>query len=658
MRVYPYLMGSIVRADSTGTTLSVENNSAIRGGDYIMICSAVSYGDTELFIPDTGRIAQVTSVNAAARQLALGNPLTVVQGEHVLNLGIDSSLTPLSAPNYDGGANETTKPRLKLYTDPSQTTENANPYMVTGQGGWYRGWTSSGVHMVDLLITNGSGVPQAVKPYVTVGHELDEPYYNVRDYGATGDGTTDDSFAFDFAIEQCKLDGGGIIHMPAGTYIIGAGKQVLLDGDDIILQGVGDASILSATTSDTTIPIVVTGDRCVLRDFKGIGNSGQASEASTIGIQSSAINATVERLTVDLSGALGILIQGQASKVTVKNCRISNAKVGGVQASGGAKDCKILDNHITDPVTGGGTAGAGVVVFGHTNSTNNILVRGNTVLDSLGAGIRVQGVGGILPTDIQILGNHVDHGTAAAVDEGIVINATEVICSNNRVNGSYTAGILVWDACENVDILGNIISNVSQVGAGLHGGISCWANGGSPINVTIKDNIVYDDQATETTHCAVHFADPLAGDFEGFVVEGNTSRNCTITPPVFFHANIILTDKEGIWVGVNHGWDTSAGNVRAYAHDVRTLAASSTPSVRNAKYCKLSTTTPISDFNDGTVGQVLYLFGSATGNTLTNGPSLILDGGADVVLSVGDIVMLIMLTDQVWHQVAKFSDNN
>jgi len=46
--------------------------------------------------------------------------------------------------------------------------------------------------------------------------------YNVRDYGAKGDGTTLDSPAINAAIEAAVNDGGGQVLLPAGTYLSGS----------------------------------------------------------------------------------------------------------------------------------------------------------------------------------------------------------------------------------------------------------------------------------------------------------------------------------------------------------------------------------------------------------------------------------------------------
>jgi polygalacturonase len=46
--------------------------------------------------------------------------------------------------------------------------------------------------------------------------------YNVREFGATGDGTTKDTAAFQRALDTCAVNGGGDVVVPAGRYLIGS----------------------------------------------------------------------------------------------------------------------------------------------------------------------------------------------------------------------------------------------------------------------------------------------------------------------------------------------------------------------------------------------------------------------------------------------------
>jgi polygalacturonase len=45
--------------------------------------------------------------------------------------------------------------------------------------------------------------------------------YNIRDFGAKGDGKTLDTAALQAAIEDCNRDGGGTVLVPSGTFVIG-----------------------------------------------------------------------------------------------------------------------------------------------------------------------------------------------------------------------------------------------------------------------------------------------------------------------------------------------------------------------------------------------------------------------------------------------------
>ncbi len=62
--------------------------------------------------------------------------------------------------------------------------------------------------------------------------------YNVRSFGAKGDGTTDDTLAFRQALEQARVNGGGIVFLPAGNYLI-SGKLELPQNTELLGEAVG-----------------------------------------------------------------------------------------------------------------------------------------------------------------------------------------------------------------------------------------------------------------------------------------------------------------------------------------------------------------------------------------------------------------------------------
>ncbi len=68
--------------------------------------------------------------------------------------------------------------------------------------------------------------------------------YNVRDFGATGGGTNEDTVAFQKALDTCAISGGGFVVVPAGKYLIGSvqmgNRTILRLEKDSIIMGSSD----------------------------------------------------------------------------------------------------------------------------------------------------------------------------------------------------------------------------------------------------------------------------------------------------------------------------------------------------------------------------------------------------------------------------------
>lgn len=101
---------------------------------------------------------------------------------------------------------------------------------------------------------------------------------NVRDFGARGDGVSDDSGAFQRAVDAATP--GCTVLVPRGTYFLAAGKLInigksltlFLDAGAQIWMDVNSRFVLSGTGSDITI--AGTGAESVIRDiFSGVGHT-------------------------------------------------------------------------------------------------------------------------------------------------------------------------------------------------------------------------------------------------------------------------------------------------------------------------------------------------------------------------------------------------
>lgn len=82
---------------------------------------------------------------------------------------------------------------------------------------------------------------------VTVQSKLSESF-SVKDFGATGNGVTNDTAPIQAALTAVRLAGGGELFFPAGTYIITSSLYV---GSKTRIRGVGRASLIKASASYT-----------------------------------------------------------------------------------------------------------------------------------------------------------------------------------------------------------------------------------------------------------------------------------------------------------------------------------------------------------------------------------------------------------------------
>jgi parallel beta-helix repeat protein len=172
--------------------------------------------------------------------------------------------------------------------------------------------------------------------------------FNVKDYGATGDGTTDDTTAVQNAINAAQVSG-GTVYFPQGTYVVQL-PQITTGG--ITLQGTGwDSVILLAPSSllsnGQTIGLWVNGasnvvikDLCIDGNFANIAKNGTYQTASALwtpvinkyGAQGPKTyiyaNTGVDQSTY-LAYRVPIRITN-ASSVLVENCLLQNSISAGV----------------------------------------------------------------------------------------------------------------------------------------------------------------------------------------------------------------------------------------------------------------------------------------------------------------------------------------
>ena len=229
---------------------------------------------------------------------------------------------------------------------------------------------------------------------------LGEDHVSVVDFGATGDGTTNDTTAIQAAIDRVEARGGGIVYFPEGTYRVQTGGTSCLtvDAAGVSLRGAGrgisiiknftttancinidlggaadaksfvrDLSITNDTTSSLSALLVANGSRI------HILNVGTALHRT--GISTSAVTAaTVEACNVDSNdgnaAALGLTLGARGRAYA---CEISSSTDVGSGITMAA-DSRCFDTYVTNFATGVLMSGARAFFKGGhvTGSTTGI----------------------------------------------------------------------------------------------------------------------------------------------------------------------------------------------------------------------------------------------------------------------------------------------
>ena len=327
---------------------------------------------------------------------------------------------------------------------------------------------------------------------------------SVLDYGATGDGVTDDTTAINAAITAAVV--GATVLIPHGkTFMVNAdynaGKAIRpKSGVNIRIEGTlqaitntvaNSAVILSENKSNFTI----TGSGTILGErLTHVGSTGEGGMCVRIeGGANIAISGLALKNGFGDGLYVGIFGAGpgtEAKGLRVSGVRVANNRRNGVSVTGGIgitfTGCTFEDTNGTDPQAGidlepnVGTIVRAVTITGNTfrnnfnygvqttANTSDVTITGN-VFDGSHAitAIRLAG------TDTVVASNTIRGGTKG-IYAGIAARST---ITGNRVNGTTDRGIDVsWS--DDSTITGNAVTDTNKAGIYLRGqaNFTCTGN--------------------------------------------------------------------------------------------------------------------------------------------------------------------------------------
>jgi hypothetical protein len=388
-------------------------------------------------------------------------------------------------------------------------------------------------------------------------------FYDVRDYGAVGDGTTDDSGAFQDAVDAASLAGGQRrVYAPdtANGYAFGATVTV---PDNILIFGDNKKGLQLSRikpTSGFTAPLFKTDDYGVTRKLR-VGLEGLYLDGSSTTLTAIAMNCQ----------------ESHFRDLTIKNCFTYGIHLGGV---GSGATQQALNNHIEDCYLSGLTGSVEFFdgIFIDYNSADNT-IRDSYVEACKDAGIRSRGYNN------KFINNHIYNvsGTGGGAGHGFYVEtAADHDISHNYIELIVKSAVFIdGGAADFATLAGTVVGNICRninTGAGVSGVIT--VQGSNVSALTITGNVVRRDNATSyTTLYFAHFS--------------------SITPA---RARVALNEWQDGLVTI------AETNITLDSH-VNTLAVSNSAVT---EVDLMTTTLPAGLLNPGGVGLRVRAFGSGT----------------------------------------------
>jgi hypothetical protein len=321
---------------------------------------------------------------------------------------------------------------------------------------------------------------------------------SVKDFGATGDGTTDDAPAIQAAIESLAATG-GTVYVPAGDYRLGS--SVVIDQNNITLTGQGAASVLQMLPDANDVSGILLPDQplhnVTISDLVVDGNHNPItgiSGQSGIWIRQASYVTLSGVIVRDWSGD-GIQVANGSNPddhVTIENSLITGIHRNGIHI-GDATDTVIVGNHVADTPSQywGGSAASSIDVEVEGDNqhgggpvpgypyVDNLLIKDNVLerQDSTTAGDGIQLAPAYGPiSNVTIQGNLISNhqfavaGGGAPGAYGNVSGLDHLTIADNWVDTPTMqvlgAGIQLNNGASNVNITGNVINDQSGLSWG------------------------------------------------------------------------------------------------------------------------------------------------------------------------------------------------
>lgn len=154
------------------------------------------------------------------------------------------------------------------------------------------------------------------------------PFVDARNFGAEGDGTTDDTAAIQAAIDSLSTTG-GTVFLPRGTYKVtdaGSSTAISLTTTNVVIRGAGEGSTTVQLSGTAAHVFGVTGAGCIVEHLTVNGGANGDYSIATHGIRIQGTSQQVRHVAVTNCRGYGIGV-GQSDGSTVTGLRIDDVRI-------------------------------------------------------------------------------------------------------------------------------------------------------------------------------------------------------------------------------------------------------------------------------------------------------------------------------------------
>ena len=168
---------------------------------------------------------------------------------------------------------------------------------------------------------------------------LTDNIFNVKNYGAVGDNSTNDTTAIQAAIDAAAADGGGVVYIPAGTYVTGP----LVIKNQVWIRGAGIYA--------TTLKLADSSDDNLLTSYKATSTESNAllwavQDLRLDGNKSNQASGSGIYVELSSSQTAGDVVND--ARWLIDNVFIENCKEHGFEQVSSRSEGRIINLHVFD----------------------------------------------------------------------------------------------------------------------------------------------------------------------------------------------------------------------------------------------------------------------------------------------------------------------